>query len=220
MTVHVPRVDGPAPAKPTKLEQLAGGDGRYGRVDAPDPKPTKLASLKVLSGRGEMVEIPLLGPAWIQLVPHRDRNEIEGEVYLELAALKLETNGMQHRLAFDASLAVRTLARAVRDPDDPTHKTPFGTLEQWRELDEDIITAAWTVYADTRYRLNPLDNIEITDQDLAGITLALQKKSAMLLRSYGVAKLSRYLLTTASQPASSTTSPSSPGPQSPESNQE
>lgn len=220
MTVHVPMVDGPKPSKPTKLEQATSGDGRYGRIDAPEPKPTKIASLAILSGRGELVEIPLLGPAWIQLLPHRERTEVDTEIFLEMEALKIRPGTTDFQLAFSAVQAVRTLARVVRDPDDPTHKTSFGTLEQWQELDEDVIAAAWTTYADTRQRLNPLDNLAITDAELVGITFALQKKSAQLLRCFGVAKLSLYLLTTGSQPASSTTSPSSPGPQLPESTPE
>lgn len=221
MTVHVPSVDAP-PARPTKLAKVTSGDGRYGRADMPDPAPTKLGSLSILAGRGEFVEIPLLGRAWMQLVPHRNRNEIEGAVRHELEAhqIRIEPSATGHRLAFDAEIAVQTLARAVRDPDDPTHKTPFGTLAEWADLDEDVITAAWHVYNDTRYRLNPLDSIQLSEADLEGIRFAIQKKSAPLLRCFGVARLSLYLLTTESLPASSTTSPSSSGPESPASTPE
>jgi hypothetical protein len=201
-----------APQK-TKLEERAAGT--YGRVDAPDPKPTKLAGVGILGGRGELVDIPLLGPAWIHLLPQKQGNQVESEVYIELEALKLTAMGS--RITFDGEQAVRTLARAVRDPDDPTHKTPFGTLEQWQSLDYDVVAAAWQCYADVRHRLHPLDTLTLSEDDLRDIRAALEKKSAPLLRYYGVAKLSLYLLTTESQRASSTTSQSSPGESSSES---
>ncbi len=146
--------------------------------------------------RGELVEIPGLGPAWIELSPHETNNTVEAEVFTAMAKLGLEPVAL-NGLTYEAERAVRTLARCVRDADDATHATPFGTVEQWGKLDSDLIAAAWGTYGDVRLRLDPVGADLLTDGDLAGIRRALEKKSAAALRSYGVAKLSRYLLTTA-----------------------
>lgn len=198
----------------TKLGKIVAAAAKAKAAEA-EPE-TALARFRIATERGEYTEIPMLGRVWMQLVPHDDVNRIDSDTWAEMRALDLHPLGSgANALAFDTEKAVRTLARAVRDADDPTHATPFGTTEQWSGLDEDLITAAWVAYVDTRQRLNPLADVTISDDDVAVIRAAIEKKRPTALPGFGAAKLWLYLLTTASPPATSTTSESSPGESSP-----
>lgn len=174
---------------------------------AKQPDPTSLARFLGAGLRGELVTLPALGPAYIELAGHDVVNQIESEVFRELGALDLHPTAI-NGLTYDAERARRTLSRCVRDADDRTK--PFGTVEEWGQVDSDVIAACWQVYADVRYRLDPVGT-ELSEDDMHGIVYALEKKSPTLLRSFGAAKLSLYLLTSAARPASSPTPPSSSG---------
>lgn len=173
--------------------------------------PTPVARFRQLGARGELVTLPLLGPAWIELAGHRTANEIEAATFAEMKRLGFDL-ALETALTFEAERNVRTLAACVRDPDD--HNKPFGTLDEWRDLDTDLVAACNQIYGDVRVRLDPLGAESLSDDDRASIALALEKKSAMGLRYFGVAKLSLYLLAMASQPATSPTALSSSGPSS------
>lgn len=204
------------PTPPTKLSKLTRPPGYYGRVDQPDESAarSRMAAFRAGAPRGEYAEIPMIGRVWVQLAAHYEVNEIESETWLAMQSLKLEAIRI-HALTFEAAKAVRTLAITIRDPDDPTHATPFGTLSDWEALDVDLIAAAWHTYLDCRHRLAPLEVAELSDEDRQAILVAISKKNATALRSYGVAKLSRYLLTTEPPPSTSTTPGSSSGQSSP-----
>jgi hypothetical protein len=169
---------------------------------------TRLGAFVVADLRGEIVTLPVLGSVYMQLVGHDVGNTIEGQTFAEMASHGLPPMGITG-LSYEGERAKRTLAEAVRDPED--HSKPFGTLEQWGKLDDDVIVACWHVYGDVRDRLDPIGLDSLTAEDVAQLDAALEKKNATALRSYGVAKLSLYLLTTAARPAISPTPPSSPG---------
>lgn len=180
------------------------------------PSASRLSKFHALGSRGEETTIPMLGRVYVQLIAHERVNEIESQTFQEMERLKLELNGL-NAITFDTEKAVRTLAAGVFDADDPAHATPFGTVEEWSGLDADLILAAWTVYNDCRYRLDPMGDGVNTDEDMAGIRFAISKKNVMALRLFGLAKLSRYLLTTEAPQEASQTPPLSAGESSPDS---
>lgn len=174
--------------------------------------PTLLSRAFSGGRRGEFVTLPVLGKAWIELAGHETVNEIEGAVFAEMKRLGLEFS-VATALTFEAERAARTLAATVRDPDD--HAKAFGTVEEWSRIDSDLINACNLVYGDVRDRLDPLGDQSISSDDTAIFLHALEKKSPIMLRSFGVAKLVRLLLSGAVQPATSPTAPSSSGDTSP-----
>ncbi len=170
--------------------------------------PTRLSKFLASGSRGENVTLPLLGPAWIELAGHETTTRVESETFDAMARLALEPN-MLNALTYDAERARRTLADVVREQDD--HAKVFGTVAEWGRVDPDIIAACWNIYADVRYRLDPV-GAELTKEDETGIRAFLEKKNAMGLRSYGVAKLALFMLTSASPPENSQTLSSSSSP--------
>ena len=174
---------------------------------APAP-PTLLAVARAQTPRGEHVTLPLLGRAWIELAGEAVVNEIEGAVFAEMKRLDLPPNTI-NAFTYDSDRTARTLAWAVRNPDKIEER--FGGLDEWLALDIDMINACGIVYADVRERLDPIGSVTLSRDDIDAIRLGIEKKNPTLLRSYGVAKLSLYLLTTADPPASSPSPLSSSG---------
>lgn len=177
------------------------------------PKPATLfAKARAGSPRGEHVTLPLFGRVWIELAGEAVVNEIEGAVFAEMRRLDLQPIGI-NAFTYESHRTVRTLAWAVRDPDNIAER--FGTLEEWLSLDIDGVNACGIVYGDVRERLDPIGAPTLTTEEADEIRLAIEKKNPMALRSYGVAKLSLYLATTGVRPASSPTPPLSSGASSP-----
>lgn len=102
---------------------------------------------------------------------------------------------------WNAEVAVRYLAEAVRDPKDETK--PLASLAEWRECDDDQIEGLWSEYRDLRERLDPLgdDSSGISEAEYDAMELAVKKKESALLMSFGSRKLATFLLTTAEPPA-------------------
>ena len=178
-----------------------------------EPSGSRLGKFLATGLRGELVALPALGPAYVQLAGHDAMNDIEGATFREMEGLALAPNAWSGG-TYDRERARRTLAFAVRDPD--YHDQAFGTVEEWGLVDEDLVTACYVVYGDVRYRLDPMGSDTLTDEDMRAISDALEKKNPMALRLFGVAKLSLFMLSTASLRASSRTHPSTDGPSSPE----
>ncbi len=160
------------------------------------PVSAPLSKILAAGRRGELVTLPHLGRAWIELPGAIAWEEIQITARRELAAAELELTVATAEL-LEMKLARHTLARAVRSPDD--HAAPFGTLEEWGELDPDVINTCWQTFGDVRERLDPL-SASLTDDELVTIELALKKKDGPLLRSFGIGKLSRYMLSMADRP--------------------
>ncbi len=106
---------------------------------------------------------------------------------------------------FEIERALRTLVRACRDPEDGR---PAGSLEEWGKLDTDTINMCWQAYGDVRERLDPLGgSLDPAETEL--IELAVKKKDARLLRTFGIVKLSAWLASTDAPPSTSPTPSSS-----------
>jgi hypothetical protein len=182
---------------------------------------SKLGRFRALGSRGKLVTLPVLGPAWIELVSHDALNEIEGETWAEMERLRVPLAHVTSA-TFEADKTVRCLARAVRDPDDPTHAKPFGTVEEWVQLDSDLVAAINLAYLDVRAELDPVGIAggewgELSEDDRKAITSAVEKKNRMRLLSFGTVALSSYLLSMAAQREISPTNSSSIGDSSSES---
>lgn len=164
--------------------------GRKLAGEAPRAAGSKLSHKLAAGRRGEHVTLPFLGTVRIELIGTRESQEVEGEVYRTLAELGIPQNGMTGE-RFELERAVRTLARAVRDADDPAHP-PFGSVEDWLRLDADLIVPAWHAYGDVRERLDPFERALDEDETIL-MNAALKKKDPTLWRSFGIAKLSAWL---------------------------
>lgn len=184
---------------------------------SPAPK-SPLALVLERGTRGQLVELPELGRAWLQLLGAADLETIEAEVTARFKAKGLDQSVELGTLAVGTAVvtelvrALCTLVRAVRDPD--ARERPFGTLAEWEAVDSDTLVAAWNIYGDVRERLSPLD-APLDPSVRAEILDALAKKKAPALRSFGVSALVTFLVTTEFQPASSPTERSSSGESSP-----
>ncbi|MGE0547617.1 MAG: hypothetical protein AB7O24_04255 [Kofleriaceae bacterium] len=142
--------------------------------------------------RGELVDLPVLGPAWLQLIGHADTQDVEADMYRRMKARGIELDAVT-ALSYEAERAALTLARAAKAPED--RKSPFGTIEEWGQVDSDTLSAIWQIWGDVRERLAPLDTALPQDQrDL--IASAIAKKNSILLRSFGVSALATWLVTT------------------------
>lgn len=181
-------------------KKLTNGAGK-----APTPGSSPLGRSLGAGPRGELVELAYLGPARLELVGNLASQEIEGEMYRALEQLGIPLNAVTAD-RYELERAVRTLARAVRDAEDRTR--PFGTLAEWQAVDTDVIAACWSAYGNLRERFDPMD-IAVTEAERSAIESAVKKKDALLLRSFGAAKLSAWLVSTDGPPQISP-QPSSP----------
>lgn len=176
-------------------------------------EPSALARARASFQRGELVALPLLGPAWIELPGDAAVAEIESAVWATMAELKLQANSLT-AFAFSACRAAHTLAWAVREAGN--HDARFGTIEEWRgqtdpPIDTDLLMACELVYADVRERLDPIGLTTLTKETSDEIRLAVEKKNLTYLRSFGVSTLSLWLLSSDVQLASSPIPTSSSG---------
>lgn len=193
---------------PTKLGQKLGAAASK----AAAPEPTPLARMIAGGRRGEEVELRFLGAARIEIIGASDFLEVEAEVHREMRDREIERS-VATSAVWELERARRTLARAVRDPAD--RGRPFGTVEEWGQLDPDVLAEAWHVYGDVRERLDPV--AALTDDDLLQFELALKKKDAALWRAFGIAKLSAWLASSDVRPSTSPTPSSSSSGSEPES---
>lgn len=194
----------------TRLGKMTGGIPASALPPAGPVARTKMAERLDNIVRGEEVALPVIGRAYIQLASHTISNEIEAATWAEMKRLELPAQPLFIR-SFKIEHDARVLARCVRDPDD--HDQPFGSLEEWRaRLDDDLILACGLVYADVRERLDPIGfKTALTDEESEEIAQAFKKKDPVLLTDFGVATLSRWLLSGAVQLSSSPTPASSTG---------
>lgn len=167
-----------------------------------------LARKRAQTPRGELVDLPMFGRVWVELVGEKALDEIDGSTAAILKAEGLELiplNGM----AIERCRNALMLAWAVRNPED--HAERAGSTEEWRDLDADLITACALIYNDVRERLSPVSMNSLTKEQMDQIRRDIEKKNATGLVDAGVVALSLFLLSTGDPPASSPTTKSSTG---------
>jgi hypothetical protein len=203
----------------TRLGQRSAGlpqaaFGEAGPAVAGGAPKTRLGS-RSEPARGELQDLPTVGSAYIQLVGHVVSNQIEAAVFKSMAEVGLEPT-LNHAFSYDMNRQARILAHAAREPDD--HSKHLGSVEEWLDLDDDVIFACSLRYKDVRNRLDPLGSeAKITEEDHILLRDAFEKKNASLLRSFGIATLTSWLLSGVVQLSSSPTPSSSSGGPLPES---
>src|SRR5262245_10803649 len=111
--------------------------------------PVKLESLlaraRAQTPRGEFVEMPILGRVWVELVGEATADEIEGAVLSAMKADGLEPSAL-NALSYESCRTAFTLAYAVRNPANKDEAA--GSIEEWRQLDIDVILACGLIYSD------------------------------------------------------------------------
>lgn len=168
---------------------------------------TPLARWRSAGARGEYVELPGIGRAFVRLVGHAESAQVESAVIAEMARLGIPFTPMWTN-SINLERWARQLAIAVRDPDD--HAKQFGTTEEWMGVDDDLLIAAGNIYQDIRQRLDPVSDL-LSDDDAKELVEAFKKKDGMSFMAAGVQRLSLWLLSTDALQLSSPTPKSSPG---------
>jgi hypothetical protein len=177
-------------------------------VPAQPPPDTKSKLAQVIGGRrGEDATLPVIGPVWMELLGSAKSTEIAAAADREIAELGFTDGSAGAAIRFEAARALRTLAAGVRDPAD--HGKAFGTLDEWRDLvDDQLLNACWQAYGEMQERLDPLER-PLTEEEFGAIEAAVKKKDGAVLRSFGIARLCAWLVSTADPPAISPTPSSS-----------
>jgi len=165
---------------------------------------TKLAARRARVARGELATLPVYGQVWIQVLGPDALEAIESAVLKSMRQLEIPQTPLNLG-TFNLSRFKRILAQAVRDDEDPTHRAPFGTLEQWGEEPDDFIVACIRVYKDVKARLDPAAVDDISDETIEEITELFKKKDWTQLRSIDGVTLANWLRTGAVQLSSSPT---------------
>lgn len=211
------QVDARAGRKPTPGVPVAAfGDPTKPIVTEPaQPAPAKLSELEALldARRGELVNLPVLGAAYVAIVPHPQMNEVEAALVREMTRLGLPQTAEFTATTWDIERKARILDVAVRKADDPTHRTALLPPGAWYSgrVDDDLIVACFEVYRDVRARLDPIGVGSLSDEEFAVILDAFKKKDGTTLASFGAVKLTLWLLTTDALQLTSPTPASSPG---------
>jgi hypothetical protein len=108
---------------------------------------------------------------------------------------------------WNAEVAVRHLAIAVRDPADVAR--PLASLDEWRECTDDQIGYLWERYKDLAEELDPMTAPTLTEEEVTALQSAAKKSEAAaglaLLLAFGSRKLATFIRTSVGQPASSPT---------------
>lgn len=189
----------------TKLGDLKRGGGipakAFGEPPATNP-PSKLSQITL--ARGEEITLPVLGRVWMQVLGHNQCNLVEGGVIKAMKNHDIPLSSDMWVFTVALERNARMLAYAVRDPDD-TSKL-FGTVEEWLEMDDQLINACGIRYGEVRDRLDPLaPNFEVNPERAKEITELFKKKEKMSLLSFGIDELVSWLLSGVVQLSSSPT---------------
>lgn len=186
-------------------------------MSAAAPKAAASKFLAALAGAAMEApySIPGLGLECVMVVVGSQRMlEIESEVGKTMRALGIEQSPLTQE-KWELLRAVLTLAEACRDGHAAAGRPadPIGTREEWGELPPNTIAAAWQRYSDLCEEHDPMvaGQLQLTAEEARDIGMAIEKKNRALLIYFGAAKLSAYLLITASQPRTSQIGESSSG---------
>jgi hypothetical protein len=198
-------------SSPSKLSQrLAGGIPASALASPAAAAPERSVLSQRLEGiqRGDDVELPLLGPVYLQLLGHTDSNRVEAGTFKAMEEEGLPAINM-HAFSYDVQRSARWMALAARDPRD--HSIRLGPLEEWVAIDDDVLFACGQIYKDLKARLDPFGAREIDESACAELAAAFEKKDRILMLSYGIGTLTSWLLSGALQLTPSPTPSSQSG---------
>lgn len=136
------------------------------------------------------------------------RVRVEARAALQKAGFPIDASAIAALGGVDewnAQIAVRSLALAIRDPLDV--ELALASVEEYEEsCDEDQLGALWEEYKAHAAAIDPLRvDATISEDDFNQIRDAAKKKDVDLLMSFGSQKLASFAITSASQPATSAT---------------
>lgn len=176
-------------------------------------KQTPMAKARPRIARGELVPVVPYGEVWMKVLGSTEMEDIEAATFRAMAAKGLPPIDL-HVGTYNLHRFRRILAAAVRDPQN--HGEPFGTLEEWGEEPDEVLSLAVAAYKDVKQRLDPVNDVELTEGQAAELMEAFKKKDFQQLRSFGSVTLATWLLSGAVQPSNSPTPSSRNSESSPE----
>jgi hypothetical protein len=190
------------------LTRQLGGDVESAKADN---TAAQVRAERLASAMGTRVHVPVTIPRTqvsgsMRLLSRSEQLAVKTEAILALKKIPdvMWMAGVA-REDFNAELAIRTLAIAVRDPVDP--KLALDDVQAWRDLlDDEQIGAVYHQYEDLRVQLDPLgEAVALTEEEFRAIEAAVKKKDASLLMRFGLRKLALFATTLGEPPASSPT---------------
>lgn len=178
----------------TKLGDLkrTGGIPTSALADAPvaGAPTTPLGQLRI--ARGEDAILPCLGPVYVQMLGHRQENQVESGVIAAMAEHRIPLTDIWV-WTVDLERKARTLAFAIRARDD--HAQPFGTVDEWLDMEDRVIFACYLRYGEIRDRLDPLaPSFTLNPERAKEIFEAFKKKDRDSLMSFGIDELASWLV--------------------------
>lgn len=176
-------------------------------------KQTPMAKARPRIARGELVPIVPYGEVWMQVLGSTAMEDIEAATFHAMTAKNLPPIDL-HVGTYNLHRFRRILAAAVRDP--ANHAEPFGTLEEWGDEPDEVLALAVAGYKDVKQRLDPVNDVELTEDQAGELMEAFKKKDFQQLRSFGSVTLATWLLSGAVQPSNSPTPSSRNSESSPE----
>lgn len=176
-----------APAVPVKVRALAELLGARVFVDVTVPRTTIRGRMRLVS-RTEAA-----------IINADARRHFVTDLGIEVDASTLLRPGVMDN--WNAEVAIRHIAIAVRDPDDESK--PLGDLVEWCECDDDQISALWLDYKNLASRLDPLSDAAdgLTEDQLAELRTLLKKKGGTPSSLFESLKRSISELSSDDQPA-------------------
>lgn len=187
------------------------------RLAAPAPKSAPASILgHALAGSGAIVYrdvvIPVAGGdgvrAKLRCLGYGEELDAVAALGEQMRAAQLENDWLS-RDVIEAERARQYLARACRDPADPSK--PIGTIEDWRSpAITPVLLRLWIEYSDHVVGYDP-QGAELSQADADQIAAAAQKKSRDQLTSFGSALLASWITSMADRLWPSPTPTSSAG---------
>lgn len=135
--------------------------------------------------------------------------DIEGEVAEAMRERGLAETP-ENETAFELERAMRALTDSALDESG----AKLGGLSLWRDVPKEIVVDLYRDYL-AHAAANDPASYPLTLAEREAIAMAIEKKSATLLRAFGARRLASYMTTSAGPPASSPTATYSPGDSSP-----
>lgn len=189
---------------------------KLGNALAGKAQPASVSRLQAAIGAAFVCEpftIPGINvPCLMTMVGTERMLDLDGESRLAMEARKVALDYItadKYELQY-AQFVLQESCREVDKSGKPGD--PIGTRAEWGLLSAEIIAACWLAYNEMRSRLDPLaDDASVSTTEILQVKDAIKKKDGRALRSFGLQKLTAYLLTTADPPSSSPTPKSEDG---------
>lgn len=152
------------------------------------------------------VELARVGRVGVRLLRRAEQEQVDIDVTTWLLRAARERGVSPDdllgvgTLPLNSRKTVETLARALRDPDDPA-KPWAASVDEIVQFDDEILGEMTAAYHALRVELDPLGGT-LTPEEFTAIVEAGKKKDRIRLFEFGASKLSAFIASTESRPAS------------------